>query len=323
MYIADKVDMEAPKQKAFSNYNPQAFGGTEYMARGFVEKISDFVPKFDDYRSMVFPGLSLPYSQLKDGTPTIVWLHNLIDQFGPEPQALFTDPAFVDNIKYLITVSEFAKQKVIEQMPISPEKVIVIQNAVDPIAYNKNKFKNVKKPIIMHCSSPDRGMEMLLLATTQIEEDFELQIFNNFDPNTVQATGVWNKIINDKRISFYNKTPRNTVVKHWVEAHIHAYPSIYDETSCITQIEALAANTLSVYSNYSVLPETSMGYGIPVDLDKNNINQFITDYAKALTDAIKMIKAGEFKPGNQAKTVADAYSWEKTKERFIALHELL
>jgi hypothetical protein len=66
-----------------------------------------------------------------------------------------------------------------------------------------------------------------------------------------------------------------------------------------------------------------MGYGIPVDLDKNNINQFITDYAKALTDAIKMIKAGEFKPGNQAKTVADAYSWEKTKEGFIALHELL
>lgn len=323
MYVAEPVKLEAPKQKAFSNYNPQAFGGTEYMARGFVEKISHLVPKFDEYRSLVFPGLTLPYEQLKDGTPTIIWLHNLIDQFGPEPQKLFTDPDFVKNIKYLITVSEFAKQKVIEQMPIDPDKVIVIRNAIDPITYNKSKFKNIKKPILMHCSSPDRGMEVLLLATTLIEEDFELQIFNNFDPSGVKGTGVWEKIMNDKRISFYNKTPRNTVVKHWGEAHIHAYPSVYDETSCITQIEALATNTLAVYSNYSVLPETSMGYGIAVDLDKTNIQKYIEDYAQALTKAIQMVKNGEFKPGDQAKKVAEAYSWEKTKEGFIALHELL
>lgn len=323
MYVTEPVKLETPKQQAFSNYNPQAFGGTEYMARGFIERIAKDVPKFNDYRSLVFPGLTLPYDQLKDGTPTIIWLHNLVDQFGPEAQALFTDPKFLDNIKYLVTVSEFAKQKVIEQTGLDADKVIVIPNSIDPITYNKNKFKSVKKPILMHCSSPDRGMEVLLLATTRVEEDFELQIFNNFNPAAVTGTGVWEQILNDSRISFYDKTPRKTVLKHWGEAHIHAYPSLYDETSCITQIESLAANTLSVYGNYSVLPETSMGFGISVDFDKSNVNKYIDDYAEALTKAIQMVKNNEFKPGNQAKVISEAYSWEKAKERWIALHELL
>ena len=323
MYVADAVKLPAPKVQAFSNFNREAFGGTEYMARGFLSKISQHVPKFDEYRSLVFPGLTMPYDQLMDGEPTIVWLHNLIDQFGPEPQKLFTNPKFLEQIVYLIVPSQFAKDKCVEQMGIDADKVVVIQNAIDPIPFNKNKFKNVKKPIIMHGSSPDRGMELLLLATTQIEEDFELQIFNNFNPDAVSGTGIWEKILNDKRISFYNKTPRNTVVKHWGEAHIHAYPCIYDETSCITQIEALAANTLSVYGNYSVLPETSMGYGMPVSFDRANIEKYIADYAKELSNAIKIVKNKEFNPGDQSKVIIEHYSWTKAKERFIALHERL
>lgn len=322
MYITEAVKTNI-KAKAFSNYNPQAFGGTEYMARGFIEKISDYVPKFDDYRSLVFPGLTLPYEQLLDGTPTILWLHNLVDQFGEEAKQLLTNPKFLDSLKYLIVVSEFAKQKTVEQTGINPEKVVVIQNAIEPIEYNKNKFRNVKKPVIMHCSSPERGMEILLLAATKIEQDFELKIFNNFSPDTVVKNDAWQKIIDDPRISFYDRTPRKTVVKHWQDAHIHAYPCVYDETSCITQMEALASNTLSVYGNVSVLPETSMGFGTAVDFDGKDISKYIDDFSIALNNAILQIKNGEFKPGNQAKVISEAYSWEKVKERFMALHELI
>jgi hypothetical protein len=62
---------------------------------------------------------------------------------------------------------------------------------------------------------------------------------------------------------------------------------------------------------------------MPVAFDKQDVEKYISDYAKELSNAIKIIKNKEFNPEDQSKVISEYYSWNKAKERFIALHERL
>lgn len=326
MYISDAA-LKQVKPPMF-NKNPNAYGGTEYMVDNFLEKIAPDMPKLQDYLCVVMPG-QMDASALEDnGVPIIIWLHNTLIQFNRDAIELFDNPIFSAKLKYLVVVSEYHKQETLRQCNVDPDKVIVIQNAIAGIEYNKDKFNSPDKVKLIHASSADRGMEVLLRATELIDQDFELNIYNDFYPDRSEVNPKFKQIFDDPRITFYGKTPRKTVLKSFGESHIHAYPTIYEETSCLTQIESLTSNCLAVYSDIGVLEETSLGYGMMVNISKNedgqiDVEQYIKEYATLLDSAITKIKSNEFDPGDQAKTVYDFYSWERAKERWLALHDTL
>ncbi len=326
MYISSEA-IKQIKPPIFDK-NPNGYGGTEYMVDNFLQKIAPDMPKLNDYLCVVMPG-QMHGSALEDnGVPIIIWLHNTLIQFNRDAIELFDNPIFSSKLKYLVVVSEYHKQQTLKQCNVDPEKVIVIQNAIDNIDYNKDKFSNVDKVKLIHASSADRGMEVLLRATQLIEQDFELNIYNDFYPERSEVNPKYAEIFDDPRINFYGKTPRKTVLKSFGESHIHAYPTIYEETSCLTQIEALTAGCLSVYSDIGVLEETSMGYGMMAkiaqdDLGAIDVEEYIVKYAKLLDDAITQVKNNKFDPQDQSEKVYDFYSWRKAKERWLALHNTL
>jgi glycosyltransferase involved in cell wall biosynthesis len=194
-------------------------------------------------------------------------------------------------------------------------KIIVIPNAIDPINPEPNKFNNVDKVKIIHASSPDRGMVQLLSSLAYVDEDFELNIYNNFYPEIEQR--LHPLLLNDPRVNFYGKTPRKIVYKAFASSHIHAYLSTYPETSCLTQMEALSAGCLSVHTDLGALSETSMGYGhmVPAGIRPS-------EYAKHLSEAIKKVKSG-FDSGDQIPTINAAFSWEAAKQNWIKFSERL
>lgn len=319
--------METKKPGAFENYNHQAFGGTEYMAKGFIEKISKDLPKFNDYQSYVIPGVfPEDVTTLFKGPQTIIWLHNTLNQFNVQVNDIFKSKEFQDNLKYLVVVSEYHKQITIEQSGIDPDKIVVIQNAIDPIAFDTNKFNNVDKVKIIHASSPDRGMEVLLRAVSKMDVDFELNIFNTYNPDVDPVPPAMQELLDkDARVNFFGKTPRRTVLKYFGESHIHAYPTVWLETSCITQIEALAAGNYAVYSDLGSLKETSLGFGKMITINEESLDAYAQDFANELTTAIESVKSGklDIDPVLQSKTVMDYFSWDKAKERWTELHDKL
>ena len=107
----------------------------------------------------------------------ILWLHNLVDQFGDGMYVLFTDKRFLDKIKYIITVSEYHKQDVIKKTGIDPDKVIVIYNAIDFVENDLSKFNNVKIPELVYTSAPERGLGVAIKALSKLDLDFKLNIF--------------------------------------------------------------------------------------------------------------------------------------------------
>jgi UDP-glucose:(glucosyl)LPS alpha-1,2-glucosyltransferase len=326
VYISNEA-IQKIKPQIFDK-NKNAYGGTEYMVDNFLSKIAPEMPKLDNYLCVVMPGEMHPSALEDNGVPIIVWLHNTLVQFNQSAIDLFNDPIFSSKLKYLIVVSDYHKQETVKQCNIDPNKIIVIQNAIDSISYNKDKFSNVDKVKLIHASSADRGMEVLLRATELIEEDFELNIFNDFYPERAEVNPKYSKIFEDPRINFYGKTPRKTVLRYFGDSHIHAYPTVYEETSCLTQIEALATNCLAVYSDIGVLKETSMGYGMMANISKDSsgqidIEEYVKEYASLLTQAIQKIKSKSFDPQDQAKTAYSFYSWERAKERWLELHNTL
>lgn len=316
------------KMTNFFEYHKHFFGGTESMARYFHKNIAKHVPNFKKYICLLMPGnLEIPYSSLLlQEKQIIIWLHNLVDQFGDGMYVLFTDKRFLDKIKYIITVSEYHKQDVIKKTGIDPSKVIVIYNAVAPIENNINRFNNVDIPELVYMSAPERGLGIALKALHQLEFNFKLNIFNEATPDLLELDENTKEveIIGDSRFLFYGKTPHKTVLHHVSKSHIFIHPSIWPETFCISLVEALSANCLSVYSNFGSLKEIGSNFGMPYNIEnEKNIEDHIEIFSNKITKAIQMIKNNNFNPGNQAEIINNKFSWEVFTNSWLELNKIV
>jgi glycosyltransferase involved in cell wall biosynthesis len=299
-------------------YNEGFFGGTETMVRGFLEKILPDMKNIQKYHCVVIPG-QLPNLSTwgVDGKQTILWIHNTISQFSPELKGLLTNKLINNSIKYIVTVSQYAKNQISKELNFDLNRIIVIPNAINLIIPQKNKFKDINKVKIIHASTAERGMGVLLDAIPFIEEDFELNIFNDFYPD---INGLYNRnSVNDSRVNFYGKTPRKTVYKFFADSHIHAYPSTYPETSCLTQMEALSAGCYTVHTDLGALSETSLGNGIMIPFSELTPEK----YAEELTKAIKIIKEKEHDYTKQIEDIKNNFTWDIAKQNWLALDKII
>ena len=300
------------------NYNQTSFGGTEYMGRGWHKYLAPYLPKFGKYQSLIIPGVTpkLDY-MLNSDKQIILWMHNTLEQFDEDKEKIIKNPKFLDKVKYFIVPSEEHKKILLSEISIDAERIYVIPNAIEPLKYNPEKFKNVSKIKIVHTSSMDRGLDILLNSLTEIDKDFVLEIYNDFYPDFYEE-----EFVIDPRVKLYGKTPKITVRQALEEAHIHAYPSTYPETFCISQIEALSAGLLSVTSSYGALPEVSGGYGkmYPYVEDRT---EHMKIFVKNLSEAIDSINSGNWNPEAQIEYVNKTYSWNAIKDRWLEFHEPL
>jgi len=298
-------------------YNVNAFGGTEYMGRGWHQHIASLMPKLDNYLCVIVPGTAPTFEDMfSSDKPIIFWMHNTPTQFGDLEYKFLSDYRFTSKLKYLIVPSESAKREIERDTAIPVEKVVVLPNAIDPLEYDPSKFKNPSKVKLINTSSPDRGIDVLLNAVNLVKEDFQLDIFSRFNPTEYPG------YIPDDRVNFYGFSYKRTVLRHYEASHIHAYPSTYPETFCISQAEAMSAGLLCVTSDIGALPEVSGGKTIiyPYPEDKIEHSKI---FAGKLTEAIESVKSGNWNPEEQIEYINKTYSWEAIKNKWLEFHEII
>ena len=292
-------------------------GGTEVGVRWFHKNVLPEMTNIRNYRCISLPGAPRNLEEVFDGQRNIVWLHLTPDQIDDNGLNVLKRQDFLDTVDHFIVLSEFHKKKTVSQLGVNPEIVHVIEYPLYDIEYNESKFEDVDKVRIVHGSQAVRGLEVLLQSTLQIQEDFQLDIYNDFYPEKYENVDL-EKLLEDKRITFYGKTPRKTVMRKFANSHIHAYPSIFEETSCLVQAEALASGNLCVYSNVGALPETSRKHGIMVDFISNkNMDKIVKEYAESLVDAIEIIKNKEFDPSQQIKDISEYRSEARIVQQWL------
>lgn len=299
-------------------YSRESFGGTEYMGRNWHRYISQSVPKFKNYISLILPGQvpseNFLYASKKE---MIVWMHNTPEQFGENEYKILTNKRFYEKVKYFIVVSETHKQTILKHIPAQPEQVYIISNAIHPLKYEPNKFKNINQIKLINTSTADRGMDVLYDGVISLKKDFRLEIYNNYNPDLEPEEKGF-----DSRVRFFGKTPKATVIEALERAHIHAYPSTYPETFCISQAEAMSAGLLCITSDIGALPEVSGGLTTmyPYEADKEKHAKV---FAEKLSEAIDTIRSGNWNPEAQIEYINKTYSWKAVKEKWLEFHELL
>jgi glycosyltransferase involved in cell wall biosynthesis len=236
-------------------------------------------------------------------------------------------PFFVDQIDCFVYDSHWCYEKFREHFDIPAWKSVVIKNATTAFKY-KEKPKGKLK--LIYTSTPWRGLHVLLEAFKLLNRtDIELDVYS--------STTIYGKEFEEMTRGYYDwlfeeleKTPginvkgyapNEEIRKSLEEAHIFAYPSVFEETSCISVIEAMCAGCQAVVTNYGALYETCGEYADFITYD-NDHKRLAQKYATVLNKVID----NYWTPENQERLAEQFvfynknWTWEK---RFTQWQNLL
>lgn len=275
-------------------------------------------------REKVHVSVQVPQSDVRHLKPLILWEHQSYDQ--PSVQALH-DPAIRRVIDHYVFVSEWQRAQYLKYFGIPMERTAIIQNAIEPI---EKHVKPRGKLQLIYTSTPFRGLDVLLDAFALLDrDDVELHIYSGM---SLYGAG---RAAEDARFGpLYEQARRMPgVVYHGVvgnvevhealmRAHIFAYPNTWEETSCLSLIEALDAGCLAVIPRLGALPETASGFArlYPYAADKS---EHARVFARELSWAIDHFWDAPVQQRlTQQKDFFDQnYSWKRRAEEWIPFLE--
>jgi UDP-glucose:(glucosyl)LPS alpha-1,2-glucosyltransferase len=296
--------------------NPR--GGTEILKEQLIAQLEPgSVDGINLMGSICHPSLVE-----KDKT-NILWQHLSYDQ--PNVQYM-KDRKFVDSIDYFVYVSAWQYNKFREHFKIPEYKSFVIKNATQP-------FEIIPKPSLtlpvvpqnkiklLYTSTPWRGLAVLIKAIdilNKTRDDFEVDIYSStkiygsqFEENEKGKFDIlFDKCKNTKNVNYLGYASNDQIRKALRTSHIYAYPSIFEETSCLAVIEAMSAGCHVVTTNYGALPETCGEFATMIEFDSSGQN-LIDRYADTLNSVIDNYKNDLYKEDleMQIKYYNKYYSW--------------
>ena len=152
-------------------------------------------------------------------------------------------------------------ERIVSELPTCriPER-----HETDTVATAWAMMAEVRHPHrMMYASSPDRGMEYLLMIFPRIKElvpDAELHLFygfNNID-KVIEAWGIHSRVamntaklqgmLEQPGVVWHGRTPQPELLREWAKSAIWCHPSNFTETSCITCMDAQALGAIPVTS---------------------------------------------------------------------------
>ena len=279
----DETETESLGPSADGTYT-QAMGGTELMNKALMERVDPaLLEEFHIIKSRV--------RKVDSDKKNILWLHDLAGD--PESQHL-RDPASRARFSKLVFVSNWQLSTYNMALGVPYAESVVLRNAIDPIAVDWKNKPDDRINIIYH-TTPHRGLDIVYAAIERLAEVYgdkiHLDVFSSFEAYGWKERDqpylpLFEKIRNHPQMTYHGFQPNSTVREYLSKAHIFAYPSIWQETSCIAAIEAMSAGCEVVCSNLAALPETT-GHWADMYQYNEDIQQHAQVFVNRLYGAIE------------------------------------
>lgn len=294
-----------------------ARGGTEILYDELMQRLP---PAYIEGVQLVVSALSSK-DRLESDRPTIFWAHQSYDQ--PSVQNL-RDVHVQDLIDVFVFVSEWQKAQYVQHLGIPPERSVVIRNAIRPILPHTKPQEG--KFTLIYTSTPFRGLDVLLDAFAQLHrDDVELHIYSGMQlygraQEDVRFAALYERARQLPNVYYHGVVSNDEVRQALMQAHIFAYPSTWEETSCLAAIEAMAAGCVAVMPRLGALPETGGAYARLYDYvpDKSVHAQRFVHELNSVIDAYKRMDMAQ-----QIAHYNHAYSWDVRIREWIDLYERL
>jgi glycosyltransferase involved in cell wall biosynthesis len=205
----------------------------------------------------------------------ILWQKNSYDQ--PNLQEFFGNKARHKEYDWYVFNSHWNYEKFRYFFDIPTDRSIVIKNGIESFPQRKIYKKGDPIKLIHHCT-PWRGLNVLLRAmqeitdpnitldvysSTQVYGDqFKKQNDDQFKPLYEQAKQLPNVNYIGYETNEYIKTNMN-------KYDMFVYPSTFEETSCVSALEALASGVHVITNNYGALYETCAEWPVYINYTKD------------------------------------------------------
>ena len=257
----------------------------------------------------------------------ILWVHNSYDQVNLIDW--FKNKFNHGKYDWYVFNSHWTYEKYRYFYKIPTEQSLVIKNGFDDSLIIKTKFKTNKKIKLIYSSTPWRGLDVLLDAMEQVKSNnIELDVYSSTqiygdqfkEMNDKQFINLYERAKKIKNVNYKGYLDHSELMKilHTYDVYIH--PSIFEETSCMAAMEALACGLVAVTTDLGALYETCCDFPIYVPY-LNNHKALATQFAYAIESLPHIMKdIDEDKMRFQQKYYRQFYHWDVIKtnwERFL------
>ena len=248
----------------------------------------------------------------------ILWQKNSWDQNNLQP--FFRDKSRHKEYDWYVFNSHWNYEKFRYFFDIPTERSIVIKNGIDNFPIRKIYKKGDPIKLIHHCT-PWRGLNVLLGAMQEIKnpniildvysssqvygDDFKKNNDQQFEPLYEQAEKLSN-------VNYIGYKPNEYIREMMPNYDMFVYPSIFEETSCASALEALASGVHVITNNFGALYETCAEWPVYINYSTNYESMAIAT-GEAINTAAKYLHEDFIQDHleEQQKFYKRFYSWEK------------
>lgn len=220
-------------------------------------------------------------------------------------------PRMLAEVTRIITVSEFTKRRLVEFFQVSPEKIIVIGNGVDPVFFSAGSLRpagDTQNPRVLVVGGlrTKKGAAATLAVARELKRigsPIRIDVIGQHDDEWVSRVG------KDANVRLHSHLPDMEVAMRLARSVALLFLSPYEGFG-LPAVEAMAAGTPAVVANRASLPEIVGSAGIRVEPEEAGM---IAETLERLRqDAIwrdAVVVAG--------KTHAADYTWPRCVDRLL------
>lgn len=240
------------------------------------------------------------------------------------------DKRVYDRIDALLAVSEWHANSLSQHSGFPREKARVIRNGVHLEYFEGEEARHRKR--LIYTSTPYRGLQFLpqiFQALKQKHKEAELHVFSGYGVYAQNGNPVppgYDRAVKEfevlkktllaiEGIYLHENVTQQQLSREFMKSSVLAYPNIFEETSCISALEAQAAGCAVVTSRLAALPETVANAGILVD-GKPGTESYQQDFVAAIDRIWSDPKRWEAF-SQQALKQAQENSWDKVAQRLL------
>ena len=229
-------------------------------------------------------------------------------------------------IDKLLAVSSWHAEMLCQKSGFPKDKTYVLRNGVHMPFFKKEEIRERKR--LIYSSTPYRGLKFLPFVFKALKDkhpELTLHVFSDYKVYGEQANQAYAPLIEEYNVIkqelekiegcfVHGNVTQEQLAKEMMRSSILAYPNTFEETSCITVMEAQAAGCAVITSKLGALPETVGDAGVLIDKaagSQEYLQAFINELDRLLSDDTHFESLSK-----KAIKRAEDYCWRKIAGKF-------
>ena len=248
----------------------------------------------------------------------ILWQKNSWDQ--PNLQEFFGNKARHKEYDWYVFNSHWNYEKFRYFFDVPSDRCLVIKNGIEDFPIRKIYKKGEPIKLIHHCT-PWRGLNVLLRAMQEIKNpNIILDVYSSTQvygdafkkANDEQFKPLYEQAEKLPNVNYIGYKPNEYIREMMPNYDMFVYPSIFEETSCASALEALASGVHVITNNFGALYETCAEWPVYINYS-TNYETMAQATASAIDTAVNYLHEDFIQThlAEQQKFYKRFYSWDK------------